>query len=279
MSYTTLHIIGNGFDLAHHMPTQYIYFKQWLIKIGRLDVILELEKAFPKKNGHDFMLWSDFEDALGEYDIKEVADWNWESLYLVENAISGVHFEDMNGSMLLDVELINILSNAFTSWVKQIPIANVRAFNLSQDTVYLTFNYTDTLEVLYNISENQVLHIHGRASKNEKLIFGHNKLINPGDYWDNKLDVQENNSRMQHLIDMNNMRKPYEKVIERYSHFFDQLSTVKDVYINGHSCSEIDYPYFHKIKSSVACNARWHFNPYDEETTVRVEKLKGILEL
>ena len=46
-------------------------------------------------------------------------------------------------------------------------------FNFEQDSYFLTFNYTDTLETLYNISDNQVLHIHGRLNQeNPNIVFG-----------------------------------------------------------------------------------------------------------
>ena len=68
----TLYIIGNGFDLAHGMATRYSDFKRWLIKKGRIDVIQELQSAFPAQKENDFLLWSDFEKALGLYDIDKV---------------------------------------------------------------------------------------------------------------------------------------------------------------------------------------------------------------
>lgn len=49
----TLYIIGNGFDLAHGMATRYSDFKRWLIKKGRIDVIQELQSAFPAQKENE----------------------------------------------------------------------------------------------------------------------------------------------------------------------------------------------------------------------------------
>ena len=81
----TLYIIGNGFDLAHGMATRYSDFKQWLIENGRIDVIHELESAFPVQKDNEFLLWSDFEKALGLYDINKVVNWSWDVVF--ENII------------------------------------------------------------------------------------------------------------------------------------------------------------------------------------------------
>ena len=106
-----LYIIGNGFDLKHGMSTKYSDFKRWLFDNGRIDVIQELQKAFPAQNGDAYILWSDFEKALGLYDINVVLNWSWEDLYLTEISIGGQVFGAPN--FLLDTRLPYILSEAF----------------------------------------------------------------------------------------------------------------------------------------------------------------------
>ena len=268
----TLYIIGNGFDLAHGMPTRYGDFKRWLIENGRIDVIHELESAFPVQKDNEFLLWSDFEKALGLYDINKVVNWSWDDLYLTEFSIGGQIFGAPD--FFLNTQIPDILNEAFTKWSHSIPLATTpKDFHLEKDAYYLTFNYTDTLEVLYGIPHNQILHIHGQASRNDKLIVGHNRLINPGDYWDYNLDMRENNERMQRLTDMNDLRKPYYEILEHNNLFFMDLNHVRDIHSIGHSCAEVDYPYFQKIKESVDIGAIWHFTPYSNEDRYRINKL------
>ena len=268
----TLYIIGNGFDLAHGMATRYGDFKRWLIENGRIDVIHELESAFPVQKNNEYLLWSDFEKALGLYDLDKVINWSWDDLYLTEFSIGGQVFGAPD--FFLNTQLPDILNEAFTKWCHCIPLATTpNDFYLEKDAYYLTFNYTDTLEVLYGIPQNQILHIHGQASRNDKLIVGHNRLINPGDYWDYNLDMRENNERMQRLTDMNDLRKPYYEILEHNNLFFMDLNHVRDIHIIGHSCAEVDYPYFQKIKESVDIGAIWHFTPYNDEDRYRINKL------
>ena len=274
----TLYIIGNGFDLAHGMATRYGDFKRWLIENSRIDVIHELESAFPVQKDNEYLLWSDFEKALGLYDLDKVINWSWDDLYLTEFSIGGQVFGAPD--FFLNTQLPDILNEAFTKWCHCIPLATTpKDFYLEKDAYYLTFNYTDTLEVLYGIPQNQILHIHGQASRNDKLIVGHNRLINPGDYWDYNLDMRENNERMQRLTDMNDLRKPYYEILEHNNLFFMDLNHVRDIHIIGHSCAEVDYPYFQKIKDSVNIGAIWHFTPYSNEDRYRINKLIHKMEI
>lgn len=269
MSGKTLYIIGNGFDRGHGMATRYEDFKGWLIDNGRIDVIQELQSAFSIQGKDDYLLWSELETALGQYDIDKVINWSWEDLWLTTVSIGGQEFGTPN--FFLNTQLPDILSDAFTEWVHSIPMpSRATHTDLSKEAFYLTFNYTDTLESLYNIPEDHVLHIHGRASKGDKLIVGHNHMIAPSDYWDDKLGVRENNERMQRLTDMNTMCKPVYEIIERNEAFFCRLDKISDIYVVGHSCGEVDYPYFRKVKSSVAQDAEWLFNPFSDKDEMNI---------
>ena len=61
-------------------------------------------------------------------------------------------------------------------------------------------------------------------------MVGHNREIDPGDYWDDSLDIRENNERMQRLMDMNELRKPYWEIMERNRFFFQKLGCKKQVF-------------------------------------------------
>ena len=60
-------------------------------------------------------------------------------------------------------------------------ITDPKYINLEiEDSFFINFNYTDVLEGLYKILEERVLHIHGRSSKSEHLIYGHNNSFFSG---------------------------------------------------------------------------------------------------
>ena len=59
------------------------------------------------------------------------------------------------------------------------------------NSVFINFNYTQTLENLYAILSSNILYIHGCAVKNDKLIFGHNKTPDKLlENWQDKLSEQ-----------------------------------------------------------------------------------------
>ena len=127
---------------------------------------------------------------------------------------------------------------------------------------------------MYRIPESQILHIHGRISVNDALVVGHNRSLDPSEYWDDHLDVRENNERMQRLVDMNDLRKPSLELIKQNETFFRMLNTVQTVTVLGHSCASIDYPYFRKVKMSIRDDAEWYFNPFSDEDVIRINALK-----
>lgn len=274
----TLYIIGNGFDLAHNMATRYDDFRKWLIGNGRIDIIKELQSVFPEQNKNGYLLWSDFENALGFYDINKVINWNWKDLCLIEYTIGEGMFTIPD--YYLNTKLLDIINNSFSEWFSSIPLPIMPKYNnLKKDAYYLTFNYTDTLETLYGISEKQILHIHGRVSKKEKLIFGHDREITISGYLNKSFDVRENNERIQRLNDIDNLRKPCDKIIENNDAFFQNLSHIQTIYPIGHSCAKIDFPYFQKIKKSIDAEAIWSFTPYNKDDKRRMQELKKMLNL
>lgn len=87
----TLYIIGNGFDIAHNLPTSYWHFREYLedlhqdfladfeylYNIGRIDLSdpRVSERTVSKwKNAICDTLWSDFEDKMGRPNIDEMLD-------------------------------------------------------------------------------------------------------------------------------------------------------------------------------------------------------------
>ena len=47
MEQDTLYIIGNGFDIAHGLSTQYQNFKKWLLKSGLNSFARRMETLYP----------------------------------------------------------------------------------------------------------------------------------------------------------------------------------------------------------------------------------------
>lgn len=69
------------------------------------------------------------------------------------------------------------LPQIFEKWVETIPISKNKISDIvvlfNDYCHFLTFNYTETLEVLYGILDENVCHIHGKRGGRHSLLAGH----------------------------------------------------------------------------------------------------------
>lgn len=168
VKYMKLYICGNGFDLHHGLQTSYKDYKNFLI-LEHPDVIGEYEE-FVGVYDNSRIAWSNIEDALKiDYlkmlcrfaDLPSVVD----EIYYRSHENNVISY---NGNDLEDAfrGLTNFITN-FTGkylydWLSSIDTKKVKPdLNLSQDDLYINFNYIDTLQTLYHIPDKNVFHIHG----------------------------------------------------------------------------------------------------------------------
>lgn len=274
---TTLYIIGNGFDLMHGMRTRYSDFLRWLLDHNQFDVVFELESVFG--NGPDHSnLWCDFETALGQYNFEKAATWDMTNLYVSQEQVGNMNISS-SGPFFLDVSLNTVVDKSFSSWVRCIEMANEKKANLDQDAIFLTFNYTETLERLYEITPEKVLHIHGCRTFDYKLIIGHRNYIDPATAWKDDGNMRENNERVQHICDMNELYKPVERLIDDHQDFWNLLRSIKKIVILGHSCNDIDFLYFRKVAISVPNKVEWEFHYHTNEDRIKMMKMVHRLQI
>ena len=244
----SLYILGNGFDRAHNLKTSYWHFKEWLMTHGRLDVIAELQSLFPTQQDGKFLLWSQFEKALTQYDKAAVEGWAWNKLYLAIEEEDGK--EIVTSGDILDTAISDIVRNSFSAWVNDIEVNGTRIFDFDCFAKFITFNYTETLEHLYSIPGDRILHIHGKAHSDSKIIVGHRTAVDPLSGSNVNNDFRGNKSIIQNLGDYSELYKPSEEIIEQNSVFFNSLKGIGSVIVIGHSCSDVDKLYFEAIDSS-----------------------------
>lgn len=131
----TLFIIGNGFDLAHEIKSQYSDFAKWVRQQGNDRLVQMMEIFF--SNNRDF--WGDIEKALGEYDEKEIVDWCSpdEGVDYDHPTRSVAAIED--GPDWLFKPILDEFLEAFNQWVESIDMNEAKAkFDLPAESHYLT---------------------------------------------------------------------------------------------------------------------------------------------
>ena len=255
-----LYIIGNGFDIAHGIPCKYSDFRRYCEE-NMPEMYENLNRYY---DGGD-KLWSDFESELPNLNKDVLFDWattnnpnwnqNWDGYYSFIDEVRN------------EVDYIEWLKSAFTEWIQSISLEKVhRKYDiLVKDSLFITFNYTLTLENVYHIPAYQILHIHGMSvGEFPKLVVGHNMP-------DTKVDnifSSENDFEEEACEEVANLIKKWHKdtagIIANYEGIFSQLSNVKDVYVLGHSMNEVDLPYFEKIKQNLPLSAKWHVSVFSE---------------
>ena len=254
-----LFIIGNGFDLAHGLKTKYSDFKEYLKNTGQHDIVSIIDKHVSKdtKDTKDTKEWNSLESDMGQY----VRYGNYEEV-----------------SKMCDV--ITKMRKYLREWILSINTSSVspalKPEIMSTGDIYLSFNYTDTLEQ-FGIPENQILYIHGKAKDTSKeLIFGHNTYVN-------NLSNVSNNNQLLEVIDKkigecNILTRKYaDHNIMVNRDFFESLSDITEIVVLGHSFSDVDFPYFVEIKKRVSDNCKWYVSYYyNSEKIDRRSKMRKL---
>ena len=297
-----LFVIGNGFDIAHGLPTKYSNFMEYLLTLTQkpqfiignyalLDSIAPQDQA--KRRFYETMskyipeqdLWCSFEEALGYLDYEQIQEDN--SCYFLDYADdnwrdSANH--DFQYMIEQDLSFASEIPYYFRQWIITInmntnilPIFPLNSFDTSD--LFLNFNYTNTLENIYKIPSNNILYIHGNALRGDKLILGHHdtslfqgKMLpsfNAAEEHGMYMESEDEDFRLQEAREIikDYFRKTYKdtiSIIKCNQLFFQSLTKIKEIIVIGHSLSNIDFDYFLEIKKFVVSTCRWHISYYSD---------------
>lgn len=164
-----MYILGNGFDVAHGLKTSYRNFRCYLQKLHP-SLLLKLGEFYDVDE--DAELWKTFESTIGQMDVEMIEKQFSEPNYASDDFRDG-DYED--NAILVDneIDFIDELKDTFAKWIASIRsgILSDKRFEFELPAKFITFNYTHTLELLYRINPENILHIHGQVG--QKIIFGH----------------------------------------------------------------------------------------------------------
>ncbi len=269
MNFKHLYIIGNGFDLFTGLKTSYSDFSQWLNR-NYIFVYEALESTY----GITGEWWNDFENQLGKLDIPEYISRHPTPKETLEDIYKRKEFEkkgDGIPSFHHDCPcahrlegVLDILQYCIEKWaqyVQQCYIEPKYTHIIKEQSFFINFNYTDTIEFLYSIPEERVLHIHGRASNREHLVFGHDVPVLWGEIKNKEAE------------EVANILYRYEKNPYYYiNHFYllEKISNVKHIHILGFSFSDIDIPYIQWIADHTSSNCDWEVSWFSEIDKIKI---------
>jgi len=304
-----LYIVGNGFDRYHGLDTRYqnfAFFLQENYPDMHQDLVVyyglpDLDQEDPESVWDP--LWAEFEKALAELDFQAVLDDNRD---LAANP-SNENFRDRDWhTYQIEMEMVvnrltYDLCEAFREFILSVRFSDdyqSKVLEIDRNAIFLSFNYTKTMEQYYGVRHNNILYIHGYAQNNdERIILGHAKDpssfkpeekqpplgLNEEDMenWieeaSDSYDYSYEQAQFEILTYFERSHKFTQEIINQNSNFFDDLKGVKKIVVLGHSLADVDQPYFRKIIASVPDNTLWivtyHF---DKDKVAHLETLKQL---
>ncbi|MDD6645072.1 MAG: bacteriophage abortive infection AbiH family protein [Oscillospiraceae bacterium] len=301
----TLYIVGNGFDVAHKLKTSYWFFRKYLKKYAE-DFYVKLEEnyGYSQIDVDDYYIGKNPQKAINAQD-KFVYDSFWktieEELGNVNEASMLSFSESIVSNLYLESGLIGIqdtldyywqeqysfikeLQEYVYKWAKQIrlnkcsPMCEELIDN--KEDLFLTFNYTNTLEKIYNIPSSNILHIHGGLPPycSNKPILGHGNY-NAIERCKAKIEKAERIFDEATVSIYTAIAQFYRDTLKNTTEilfnnrgFFQNFSNIDKVRIIGHSLGTVDFPYFHKTLQSVKDDTEWYIYYYAEEEREEFEK-------
>lgn len=161
-------ICGNGFDLHHGFRTSYKAYKDFLLsKYPQSFRDFEDFRYFSLSNSDR---WSDLESSL-TIDYEEFIYNSINDYYPDWNNDSDSRWYNLD----IDIEqqtkfIYNFTGKYFLEWLSDIDysLAQDKIRSVSPEDLFINFNYTSTLEVVYNVPKENVFHIHGSIESIDK---------------------------------------------------------------------------------------------------------------
>ena len=279
-----LFIIGNGFDRAHDLPTQYWDFRKYLEKNYSefLSMFEENYDIYKGTNDEEkqSILWNELEKNLANINESVII----ENAMNIEMGLEGGDFDvedtlrDYFGQEFAYIKKLEIY---LKQWVRTIRIRDVKPFtskinNLHTD-VFINFNYTSVLETAYKIEESNVIHIHGSLRTNsDNPILGHGNLNRIED-----IKARKNQATIafvdKEISICHVLQDYYQTTFKNVSNYMYKLNGLimkkfDEIIVIGHSVSGVDLPYFGQIDKITSKKLNWKVYYYKECEKVNMKQ-------
>lgn len=280
-----LYIIGNGFDIAHNLPTKYWDFRTYLKNQypGFLEAFEQHYQISPNDSDEykKDLLWNEFETNLANIDEDVI----------IENAV-GIEMGLESGDIGIEDTLryyfrseynyVNMLATYLKQWVQTINISNTppitsKIGNFSSNDFFINFNYTSVLENVYQVNPSNILHIHGSLRKfDDDPILGHGNTSRIEDIKSRRNHAQI--CRDEKLVSICTVIEEYYsttlKNVRNYMYKLNSLYkfTPEEIIVIGHSISGIDLPYFKLIDELTRKTSFWKIYYFEEIKKANMRK-------
>lgn len=290
-----LYIIGNGFDLHHDIKSSYGHFSNWLRENDNT-VYQEMINLYGEEivNGD---WWNDFESNLGYLNFREIIEHHsWHNQPSDEDIEKNRSIDTMGGAWDVQSNVgktIEGIKRSFHVWVDSLSPAKkeLKVRLNSEDSFFINFNYTLTLETTYSINPERVCHIHGSINDDEYII-GHGRTLHEikqeaepyVDSYDGKIDPSEygidalddeitENTKQEMIAQVMSVKKPVEGIIAKLQVLLKKFNHLEELYIFGLSFSEVDMPYLKTIFEIIPHHTNLTISYYSNKDLERINRL------
>lgn len=265
----TLYVIGNGFDLHFGLKTAPQHFQD--ILMGK-KIYNEIDNAYDILNTYG-VNWSEYEQSLAELDLDEIENQN-----LIMPDYLSDHESDRDSGILNMQMYTNSISQAISSALSDmVQDANKEVQRRSlmgecyslflKDDVVLSFNYTSTIELLFELPEGiPILHIHGFYDANQPLIFGYK--FGKENY---KRKMKSNAEDGDYYVDQQRetIYKFYESQkkdiqMKTLENFLYSCNAIDQIVVLGHSMGQVDSDYMECIER-ILCPIKWKISFHNSD--------------
>lgn len=257
-----LHILGNGFDLHHGLPTSYVpHLREIVLRSERF--VGEWESYSDSAD-----LWADVEENLAYPDSYALVDhlesWAPDLLSDRESDRDGIIYE---AEQLLHFPLDDFAERADAAVEKALPSTLFQQLFGPSDH-FLSFNYTHTLERLYDVDPSRILHLHGEVG-GQPLIFG----FAPGQLepqprlhdWESEENFDFYRSSAHDVLERRLLALEKKYQMGRLEEFVAGIrSQIDGVFVYGFSFGRVDGPYFEHLAQQLP-QATWTILGYNAD--------------
>lgn len=269
-------IIGNGFDIDHALPTKFNPdFKNIAEKY-------ESDNFWDLYQSRESDIWSDFEKLLGNPDFNSLEETfifnSPDYLSDRESDRDGIIYQvDQSGK--LQETLYEFANKAEVELNMKGPKLKFKKMFTKED-LFISFNYTHTLEKIYKVDYKNILHVHGEVGKSNLLLGYVKGEFSPEKYG---IDVRKKGvgpfieiDIKEYIDDIDDyyVRTAYSNLYEKSKSFYKEVriffiesflnkhkAQIDNIIVYGHSCA-IDFDYFKYLNKKYP-NALWEFYVMD----------------
>ena len=282
----SLFVIGNGFDRCHGLATSYSDYHKWLEVHDKqvatdFDSFVYAVECSDIENSLDCTRGSAWEDNPRWCSLEESLSIEWDDLCYetLDHTYPDVTednpgWDDFWIELHMRLEYLKKLTrDHFREWVVSIDASKVKpVLDLPDTASFITFNYTPTLEYVYGVRPDRILHIHGCVlDKSELLQFGSpdNNPFELQKMLEGKYGMDDfYGATIQQGVSVAcdccaDTWKNIEGNYDALNHFLDTLANINRVIIMGNSIDKVDKQYYRDVLAPRYRGAEWVFCEYE----------------